>query len=80
MSLATDNAIPTSKPGRLNVKNIVIASGLLGLWLLVAGVIALYIGKYVFNYNIKELQTFMLLILVYSSRFRVLVIREKSIL
>jgi len=40
MSFATDNAIPTSKPGRLNVKNIVIASGLLGLWLLVAGVIA----------------------------------------
>ncbi len=77
ISLATDNSIPTTKPGRLNIRNIVIASGVIGIWLVIAGVLALYIGRYIFNYSIKELQTFMLLILVYSSQFRILIIRER---
>jgi len=78
MSLATDNVRPMPRPGRLNVRNIVLVSGIIGLWLVVFGALALYIGRYIFNYSVGELQTFMLLILVFSSQFRILVVRERG--
>jgi len=78
MSLATDNVHPMPRPGKLNVKNIIITSSLIGVWLVVFGALALYIGEYIFNYSVKELQTLMLLVLVFSSQFRVLVVRERK--
>jgi len=78
MSLATDNVRPMARPGKLNVKDIVFTSSVIGVWLVIFGVLALYIGRYIFSYSVRELQTFMLLILVFSSQFRILVVRERG--
>jgi len=78
MSLATDNVRPLPRPGKPNVKSIVLASSIIGVWLVIFGAIALYIGRYIFNYNVGELQTYMLLIMVFTSQFRILIVRERE--
>ncbi|MGQ9718465.1 MAG: plasma-membrane proton-efflux P-type ATPase [Nitrososphaerales archaeon] len=77
MSLATDNVKNTSNPNVWNVKNITFASLIIGALLVAEGAIAVFIGINYFILGWKELQTFVMLMLVFTSQFRVLVVRER---
>ena len=78
MSLATDNVKHTDDPNKWNVKNITFASLIIGALLVVQGIIAIIIGHKYFHMNLKELQTFIMLTLVFTSQFRVLIVRERN--
>ncbi len=77
MSLATDNVKFTSNPNKWNVRNITLASLVIGLLLIGEGAIALFIGKNYFHLGIDELRTFMMLLLIFTSQFRVYIVRER---
>jgi H+-transporting ATPase len=77
MSLATDNVKFTSNPNKWNVRNITLASLVIGLLLIAEGTIALWIGKNYFHLGIDELRTFMILLLIFTSQFRIYIVRER---
>ncbi len=78
MSLATDNVKHTEDPNKWDVKNITFASLIIGVLLVIQGIIAIIIGRDYFHMDIKMLQTFMMLTLVFTSQFRVLIVRERK--
>ncbi|MHB1685769.1 MAG: plasma-membrane proton-efflux P-type ATPase [Ignavibacteriaceae bacterium] len=78
MSLATDNVKHTDDPNKWNVKNITLASLLIGALLVVEGIISILIGTIYFHLNFVQLQTFIMLMLVFTSQFRVLIVRERN--
>jgi H+-transporting ATPase len=78
MSLATDNVTYTSsKPNLWNVRKITIASVLIGVMLLVEALIGVLIGVAYFNLPFQKLQTYVMLMLMFMSQFRVLIVRER---
>jgi H+-transporting ATPase len=77
MSLATDNVKTTTNPNIWNVKNITMASLVIGALLIVEGVGIIFIGADYYHMELATLQTFILLSLVFTSQFRVLVVRER---
>jgi H+-transporting ATPase len=77
MSLATDNVETTSSPNIWNVKKITLASLVIGAFLVVEGLIVIYLGTYYYNMELETLQTFLLLNLIFTSQFRVLTLRER---
>jgi H+-transporting ATPase len=77
MSLATDNVKTTSNPNVWNVKNITLASVIIGALLVIEGAIAVFIGTNYYRMELVTLQTFVMLILVFTSQFRVLIVRER---
>lgn len=77
MSLATDNVKHTSNPNKWNVKNITLASLVLGLILVAEGAIAIFIGLEYFHLEFEQLRTFIFLMLIYTSQFRVYIVRER---
>jgi H+-transporting ATPase len=77
MSLATDNVKVTSNPNKWNVGNITLASLAIGLLLIIEGAIVLFVGKNYFHLEIDELQTFMTLLLIFTSLLRVYIVRER---
>ncbi len=77
MSLATDNVKYTKNPNTWNVGSITSASFILGMLLVVEGVIAILAGAHYFKMERPELQTFVMLLLVFTSQFRVLIVRER---
>ncbi|MEM3866151.1 MAG: plasma-membrane proton-efflux P-type ATPase [Candidatus Bathyarchaeia archaeon] len=77
MSLATDNVKHTSNPNKWNVKNITLASLVVGLLLVVESVTAMVIGKNYFQLEWEKLRTFIMLVLVFNSQFRVYIVRER---
>jgi H+-transporting ATPase len=78
MSLATDKVNYTANPNKWNVRNITFASLVIGALLVVEGVIALYIGQHYFHLEWEQLRTFTMLMLVFSSQFRVYIVRERN--
>jgi H+-transporting ATPase len=78
MSLATDNVKTTRSPNIWNVKNITLASLIIGVLLVVEGAIAIFIGTNYYQMELGTLQTFVLLTLVFTSQFRVLIVRERG--
>ncbi len=78
MSLATDNVKHTSDPNSWNVKNITFASLIIGALLVIEGIISILIGRDYFNLNFVQLQSFVMLMLVFTSQFRVLIVRERN--
>jgi H+-transporting ATPase len=78
MSLATDNVMHTSNPNKWNVKNITLSSLIIGAMLVVEGAITIYIGVNYFNITLEELRTFVLLTLIFTSQFRVYIVRERN--
>jgi H+-transporting ATPase len=77
MSLATDNVKHTSSPNLWNVKNITLASLALGLLMVAEGAIAVLIGIDYFHLGLAELQSLVMLMLVFTSQFRVYIVRER---
>jgi H+-transporting ATPase len=78
MSLATDNVKTTKNPNIWNVRNITLASLVIGLLLLIEGAVILFIGNNYYHMALVTLQTFVLLTLVFTSQFRVLIVRERE--
>jgi len=77
MSLATDNVKYTANPNKWNVNNITFASLFVGALLVIEGVIALYIGQHFFHLEWEQLRTFTVLMLIFTSQFRVYIVRER---
>ncbi len=77
MSLATDNVKSTAAPNHWRVKNITLASLIIGGFLVIEGVAALLAGRRYFRLDPPHLQTLMMLTLVITSQFRVLSVRER---
>jgi H+-transporting ATPase len=77
-SLATDNVKHTTSPNSWRVKNITLASLLIGSLLVIEGIIAVVWGVKYFHLNLRHLQTFVMLMLVFTSQFRVLIVRERK--
>jgi H+-transporting ATPase len=78
MSLATDNVKTTKNPNIWNVKNITLASLVIGAFLVVEGTSIIFIGTDYYHMQLETLQTFVLLTLVFTSQFRVLIVRERG--
>jgi H+-transporting ATPase len=78
MSLATDNVSYTANPNNWNVKNITFASLMVGALLIIEGAIALFIGSHYFHLQLAQLQTFTVLMLIFTSQFRVYIVRERK--
>jgi H+-transporting ATPase len=64
MSLSTDNVKYTTNPNKWNVKNITLASSIIGMLLIVEGAIAIIIGANRYHLDWREMQTFTMLLLV----------------
>jgi H+-transporting ATPase len=77
MSLATDNVKYTSNPNKWNIKNITLASLVIGLLLVIEGIMGFMIGKNCFKLEWGKLQSFIMLLLVFNSQFRVYIVRER---
>jgi H+-transporting ATPase len=77
MSLATDNVKSTESPNIWNVRNITLASLSIGALLIVEGALVILIGESFYHMSLLQLQTFVLLALIFTSQFRVLVVRER---
>jgi H+-transporting ATPase len=77
MSLATDNVKYTSSPNLWNVKNITLASLVIGLLLVAGGTFAVWIGIEYFGLKGGGLQSFVMLMLVFTSQFRPYIARER---
>jgi len=77
MSLATDNVKYTSSPNLWDVRKITLASLVIGILLVLEGAIAVLIGVDYFGLTWGPLQSFVMLMLVVTSQFRVLIVRER---
>jgi H+-transporting ATPase len=77
MSLATDNVKYTSSPNLWNVRKITLASLVIGALLVMEGAIAVLIGIDYFGLTWGPLQSFVMLMLVFTSQFRVFIVRER---
>lgn len=77
MFLATDNVKHTPNPNKWNVKNITLASLILGILLVVEGLIVIFIGINYFQLQWESLRTMVMLSLIFNSQFRVLIVRER---
>jgi H+-transporting ATPase len=78
MALATDNVKTTKNPNIWNVRNITLASLVIGALLVIEGAVILFIGNEYYHMGLVTLQTFVLLTLVFTSQFRVLIVRERG--
>ncbi len=78
MSLATDNVRATKGPDEWNVRNITLASLVVAVPLVFEGVVALLLARGPFRMDTDRLRMFMLLVLVFTSQFRVYVVRERK--
>ena len=78
MSLATDNSKSTTSPNLWNVKNITLASLVVGLLLVIEGGIVVLVGTSYFRLPLAALQTLVMLALVFTSLFRVYILRERG--
>jgi len=78
MSLATDKVKYTTSPNKWNVRNITFASFVVGILLIVEGVVALFVGSHYFHLDLEHLRTFTVLMLIFTSQFRVYIVRERN--
>jgi len=78
MSLATDNVRHTAIPNKWNVKNITLASLVIAVMLVIEGLVAVFIGLHYFHFDLERLQAFVMLQLIFTSQFRVYLVRERK--
>ena len=77
MSLATDNVEYTANPNKWNVKNIILASIIPGSLLIIGDAFVVLAGIRHFHLEWEKLRTVVMLLLIFNSQFRVLVVRER---
>ena len=78
MSLATDNVKGTPNPDAWNMKNIGLLGMTVGLLLIAQGMLTILAGLDLFSMNTETLAGFLTLTLIFTSQFRILVVRERN--
>jgi H+-transporting ATPase len=78
MSLSTDKVKHTISPNIWNIRRIFFASLIIGLLLVLEGVVGAYVGVAYFHLNLPQLQTLVVVLLVFTSQLRVLIVRERK--
>ncbi len=77
MTLSTDNVKYTGSPNAWNVRNVTLASAGIGVFFILEGWLTILIGRHVFLLTPEGLRTFVLLMLVFTSQFRIYLVRER---
>ena len=77
MALSTDNVKYTRNPNNWNVGNVTLASAGIGVFFVLEGWLTILIGWHVFHLASDGLRTFVLLMLVFTSQFRIYLVRER---
>jgi len=80
MSLATDNVKHISNINKWNVKNITLASLIVGTLLVTEGGFGILIGVSYFHLELGQLSTFVMTMLIFTSLLRAFIVKEKSLL
>lgn len=78
LTLATDNAPNSANPNKWNLKNLTISSFFLALLYTFLGIWLIYVSVHDFKLDLKGVQTIVLLYFVYTSLFRVFIVRERK--
>lgn len=78
MTIAADRVESTEAPNKWNLWNITVSSFFLGLLFALEDLIILWAGIHVFHFTFEQLQTLVLLALVFNTQFRMLVVRERK--
>jgi H+-transporting ATPase len=65
------------RPNKWNVRNITFASLVVGGLLVAEGAVVLFLGSRYFHLAFEQLRTFVMLALVFTSQFRVNIVRER---
>lgn len=77
MTLSTDNVTYTRNPNNWNVRNITLASVGIGAFFILEGWLTILIGRNQFHLTDDGLRSFVLLMLVFTSQFRIYLVRER---
>ena len=77
LSLATDPEGATPRPVRWKVRNVAAVGASVGALLILQGGLAILMGTRFLGLTLDQLRTFVLLVLIFTSQFRVLVLRER---
>ncbi len=77
MALSTDNVTTTTNPNSWKVRDIVLACLLPSLLFVAEGIGAIALARAFFQLTWSELQTVVLLNLIFASQFRVLIVRDR---
>ncbi|MCL5281041.1 MAG: cation-transporting P-type ATPase [Planctomycetes bacterium] len=77
MSLATDRVTSTGNPNVWNIKRITMASLLLGVLLVAEGLVTVAVGRWYFHLDLARLQSLVMLMLVFTSQFKILIVRDR---
>jgi H+-transporting ATPase len=77
MSISTDNVKYTGNPNKWNVKNITVASLPVSLFLIIGGIISILISRKYFNLDLTKLKSFVILLLIFTSIFKIFIVRER---
>jgi H+-transporting ATPase len=77
MSLATDNVAYTGNPNKWNVRDITLACLLPGGLFVIEDIIVIAAGMGLFHLEWANLQSLVMLNLIFNSQFRVLIVRER---
>ncbi|MGD0727734.1 MAG: plasma-membrane proton-efflux P-type ATPase [Spirochaetia bacterium] len=77
MTLSTDNVKYTRNPNNWNVRNVTLASAGIGVFFILEGWLTILIGRNLFHLTTEGLRSFVLLMLVFTSQFRIYLVRER---
>ncbi len=78
MTLSTDNVKYTRNPNNWNVRKITLASAGIGVFFILEGWLTILIGRKLFLLTDDALRSFVLLMLVFTSQFRIYLVRERG--
>jgi len=78
LTLATDNAPNSTNPNKWNLKNLIISSFFLALLYTALGVWLINVAVNDFKLDLEGIRTIVLLYFVYTSLFRVFIVRERK--
>jgi H+-transporting ATPase len=78
ISLTKDNVTSSENPSIWSIKNISLTGLAIGLLLIVQGGLTILVGREYFLMNSDTLRSFMIITLIFTSQFRVLIVRERK--
>ncbi len=78
MTLSTDNVKYTRNPNNWNVRNVTLASAGIGVFFILEGWLTILVGRNLFHLTDEGLRSFVLLMLVFTSQFRIYLVRERG--
>lgn len=78
MSLAIDNSRATKTPNRWELKSITLASVIVGAFFFIIELLVFFMGMDYFKMQLGQMQTLMLLSLVYTGQLGIYIVRERG--